>query len=243
MIILENTIDELNWMPIKEAIPHIFQRGLVFVTPDTPLWNTTLLLVPLHQLFARGIVVLEENKPIGRIGPKQILKKFLEQDYPKCMEAKTSNVMIEIGKLIDERSPINDVLKVFKQSNFAFVPVEKNEHVVATVSTRDFLPLVSKMEIDFPVSALASKLIFVSEEISIRSALTIMFEKNIRKIAIEESKEFHVIDQRSILDFLVNWAKAKSDLLSTSIKVLKKSAMLEINSDVGISYVAKKAYG
>lgn len=49
----------------------------VFLT--TPIRNTALFFITLRELYVNGIVVIDENKLVGRISPKHILNKILEE--------------------------------------------------------------------------------------------------------------------------------------------------------------------
>lgn len=236
---LENLAPQkLLEISIKKAMPHIFNRGLFYVAPSAPLRDVALFMIPLRELFASGIVVVSESKPIGRIGPKHVLQKFLELGYPKCLEIEARDIMVETGDQISESSPIRDVLKIFKATKFGFCPITNDGTLVATISTRDFLPIIAKMDIDMPVQNISSNLIFVSKGISIKSALGIMFEKNIRKMAIKDEKTIMIVDDRSLLNFLCYLEKDMPDVLSTSIDTLPKSHLADISLDTPLSKTA-----
>ena len=48
-------------LTIQDAFPHIFNKGTVYVAPDTPIRNIALFLIPLRELYTSGIVVMENN--------------------------------------------------------------------------------------------------------------------------------------------------------------------------------------
>ncbi|MDP3780997.1 MAG: CBS domain-containing protein, partial [Nitrosopumilaceae archaeon] len=178
----------------QDAFPHIFNRGTVYVAPDTPIRNIALFLIPLRELYTSGIVVMENNNPIGRISPTHILKKVVENGYPQCLAATARDVMVSIVREVRATFTLRAVLEIFRDTKFGFSPVMKNELLAGTISTRDFLPFIVKMGVERPANTIASDLIYINHKISIENTLRIMFEEDIRKIAIKEKGQVTIVD-------------------------------------------------
>ncbi|HXV51025.1 MAG TPA: CBS domain-containing protein [Nitrosopumilaceae archaeon] len=227
-------------MSIQEAFPNIFDKGTVYVAPDTPIKNVALFLIPLRELYTSGIVVMKDNKPIGRIGPTHILKKVLEFGYPQCLSLTAKDVMVGIVREVRATFMLREVLEIFKNSKFGFTPVMKNELLAGSISTRDFLPFIAKMEVDRQASTIASDLIYISQGISVENTLRIMFKKDFRKIAIKENGEVKIIDDRSLLGYLFSWEKGKPNALDTDIDVLPKSNVANFPHTISISKAAEE---
>jgi len=227
-------------MSIQEAFPSIFDKGTVYVAPDTPIKNVALFLIPLRELYASGIVVMKDNKPIGRIGPTHILKKVLEFGYPQCLSLTAKDVMIGIVREVKATFTLREVLEIFKNSKFGFMPVMKNELLAGSISTRDFLPFIAKMGVDRQASTIASDLIYISPGISVENTLRIMFKKDFRKIAIKENGEVKIVDDRSLLGYLFSWEKGKPNALDTDIDILPKSNVANFPHTISISTAAEE---
>lgn len=231
--------EKILGLSISDAVPHIFSKGTVFVAPSTALREIALFLIPLRELFVSGIVVMKENKPVGRIGPKHILEKVIEVGYQECLKLCAQDLMVGLPKIqILANFEIREVLEFFKDTKFGFCPIIRNDILAATVSTRDFLPLVSKMKLEQPVSTISSELIYTSSQISIENALRIILKKNIRKIAVKEKNTTKIVDDRSLLGYLFLWEFGKPNLVDTEIGVLPKSNVSELPSNTHISKVA-----
>jgi len=138
--------DEILDMSIQEAFPHIFNKGTVFVASDTPIKNIALFLIPLRELYTSGIVVMKDNKSIGRIGPSHILKKVLESGYPQCLSATAKDVMVSIVREVRATFALREVLEIFRDSKFGFTPVMKNELLEAQYPHVTFCHLLQKWE-------------------------------------------------------------------------------------------------
>jgi len=95
--------------------------------------------------------------------------------------------------------------------------------VVASLAIRDILPLIAKASISMPVKEIASRLISLNGETSVREALNSMLDKSIRNIGIkrelayqvdsgtivgderkEHAKPYRIINDRNILEFLLS---------------------------------------
>ena len=141
---------------------------------------------------------------------------------------------------LDMNSSLSKVLEVFDKTKFAFVPITANNSsdkigstrdstaeaeeaiVVASLSIRDILPIIAKMNIDRPIKDLSSQLISVDKNSSIRYAIDLMIKQGIRNIGISgdnnedssktnnhnnqnrKTKLLRIINDRKILEFLLS---------------------------------------
>lgn len=232
--------EEILDLTIQDALPHIFNRGTVYVAPDTPIRNIALFLIPLRELYTSGIVVMENNIPIGRISPTHILKKVVENGYPQCLAATAKDVMVSIVREVRATFTLRAVLEIFRDTKFGFSPVMKNELLAGTISTRDFLPFIVKMGVEQSANTIASDLIYINHKISIENTLRIMFEEDIRKIAIKEKDRVTIVDDRSLLGYLFSWETGKPNALDVDIDVLPKSNVANFPHTISISKAAEE---
>ena len=232
--------EEILDLTIQDAFPHIFNKGTVYVAPDTPIRNIALFLIPLRELYTSGIVVMENNIPIGRISPTHILKKVVENGYPQCLAATAKDVMVSIVRDVRATFTLRAVLEIFRDTKFGFSPVMKNELLAGTISTRDFLPFIVKMGVERPANTVASDLIYINHKISIENTLRIMFEEDIRKIAIKEKDQVTIVDDRSLLGYLFSWETGKPNALDVDIDVLPKSNVANFPHTLSISKAAEE---
>jgi len=232
--------EEILDLTIQDAFPHIFNKGTVYVAPDTPIRNIALFLIPLRELYTSGIVVMENNIPVGRISPIHILKKVVENGYPQCLAATAKDVMVSIVREVRATFTLRAVLEIFRDTKFGFSPVMKNELLAGTISTRDFLPFIVKMGVERPANAIASDLIYINPRISIENTLRIMFEEDIRKIAIKEKNQVTIVDDRSLLGYLFSWETGKPNALDVDIDVLPKSNVANFPHTISISKAAEE---
>ena len=233
---------DLTDIPIIDAAAHIFRRPCLFVDPTAQMLQIATFLAIGPQIYADGLVVIDDKKkPIGRISSKHIISNIIDIRYPECFELTALQIMDDFTGSLDKYSSLSKVLEVFNKTKFAFVPItandsgdkigstrdstateeEEEEELVASISIRDILPIIAKMNIDRPIKDLSSQLISVDKKSSIRNAIDLMIKQGIRNIGIRggnedgsktnkhnndnrKTKLIRIINDRKILEFLLS---------------------------------------
>lgn len=230
---------DLAGIPIIDAAAHIFRRPCLFVNPTAQMLQIATFLAIGPQIYADGLVVIDDKKkPIGRISSKHIISNIINIGYPEWLELTALQIMDDFTGRLDMNSSLSKVLEVFNKTKFAFVPitannsidkigstpdstVEEEEVVVASISIRDILPIIAKINIDRPIKDLSTPLISVDRSSSIRYAIDLMIKHGIRNIGIRgdnedssktnnhnnqnrKTKLLRIINDRKILEFLLS---------------------------------------
>jgi predicted transcriptional regulator len=235
-----NPLDSTN-IPIIDAAEHIFRRPYLFVNPTDQMLQIATFLAIGPQIYADGLVVIDgRKKPIGRISSKHIISNIIDMGYPECLELTALQIMDDFIGSLDKNTSLSKVLEIFNKTKFAFIPITSNDSsdkigtpnstleaegeekvVVASISIRDIMPIIVKMDIDRPIKDLSSSLISVDKNSSIRYAIDLMIKHGIRNIGITEDNEDHsrtsshnngtrktkllrIINDRKILEFLLS---------------------------------------
>lgn len=154
------------------------------------------------QIYVDGLVVTKDDRPVGRVGGKQILLTVLDSNYPQWLQINASQIMDDSGISAEMDSPLSKVLGIFRQTGFAFVPITHKGLAVASLAIRDVLPALAKTGIDEPLKPLSSTLVQVSKKNDLKNALRIMFERKVRNLIVKDGSNNYVINDRKILEFL-----------------------------------------
>ncbi|HEY7078133.1 MAG TPA: hypothetical protein VH500_00430 [Nitrososphaeraceae archaeon] len=196
---------DLATITIINAAAHIFRRPCLSVNPTDQMLQIATFLAIGPQIYADGLVVIDDKKkPIGRIDSKHIISNIIETGYPECLELTAVRIMDDFTGSLNKNSSLGKVLEIFDKTKFAFVPItannssniigstpnsrteEEEDELVASISIRDVLPIIAKMNIDRPIKDLSSTLISVDKNSSIRYAIDLMIKHGIRNIGIRE---------------------------------------------------------
>jgi CBS domain-containing protein len=238
---------DLAKIPIIDAAAHIFRRPCLFVNPTDQMLQIATFLAIGPQIYADGLVVIDDKKkPIGRISSRHIISNIIDVGYPKCLQLTALQIMDDYTGSLDKNSSLSKVIQIFYKTKFAFVPIttnnnsskkvgstfdsiseadaEEEQEVIASISIRDILPIIAKMNIDRPIKDLCSPLISVDKNSSIRYAIDLMIKHGIRNIGIRKdnnkgdnnsktnnhnnqnrnTKLLRALNDRKILEFLLS---------------------------------------
>jgi predicted transcriptional regulator len=195
---------KVEQVSINEAFPHIFKRPLLAVHPSDSLMTVGTFLAIGPQIYVDGLVVIESDRPVGRIGGQHIIQYILDKldDLPK---ATASDIMLQPASAIPASSPIGTALDIFAETYFAFVPVTIDNKAVATLSIRDVLKLAASSDLEIPVHQLSSPLFSVKNDVSIGDILETMMDRGVRNVITKDEKDvMRVINDRKVLEFLMS---------------------------------------
>lgn len=196
-------LSDLANATINEVAPHILGRQYFFVFPKEPLFQAALCMIPAIEIFIDGVIVMSDKHPVGRITSKPILKTYLSTEYPECLQVAAERIMTDLGGKIEMDSPLSDALEIFNRTKVAFAPVTEKGSLVSALAIRDILPLIAKSNITTPVSKISSPLKYADKSVTIREAITVMLENNIRKLAVKDKDVTCLLSDRELLDYFV----------------------------------------
>ncbi len=221
---------------IEELFPNISNRQCFFVYPNESVSHASICLIPAIEVYIDGVIVVENSKPIGRIGSKHILAAYY-QFGREIFYREAREIMHHTKDYITPNMLLKDLLNDMRLNRLGFVPLVSEKGMVV-VSIYDVLRLLTKLRIDEPVSTIGSRLTAIDEDYSIRDALRIMLEKNIRRLFIIKDGEIYAIVGRDILDFILNNEVIEGkhiDISNLNVCMIKKHKMLQIKPETSIS--------
>jgi predicted transcriptional regulator len=187
---------------IRDSVPQIFKRPYLSVLPNTTLMQIAPFMAIGPQIYVDGLVVLEGEKPVGKISSKQILLAIINSKYPDWLKKTALQIMDTSEISLEMDNPMSRAIDIFNQTSFAFIPITKSGLVVASLSVRDVLPVIMATNIHATLKDIASPLVILSKTTNLKLALNLMFQKKIRNIIVESSNGYGIINDRKILEFL-----------------------------------------
>lgn len=229
--ILELSLDEL--------VPNIFNRQYFFVYQDESMYMASVCLIPSIEVYVDGVIVIDNSKPIGRIGSKHILSAYYKLGR-EAFYKPAKDIMGDIKDYLTLNSLLKDLLEDFKRNKVGFAPVV-DDGVTAVASIYDILRVITKLPIDKTIVSIGSKVITIDVGYSIKDAIEAMLNNNIRRLFIKEDNEFYAVVGRDILGFIMEnevGSNTPIDISSISINVLQKHKMMKVGSSTRIKDAA-----
>lgn len=190
---------------ITDIVPHIFKQPVLSVSPADSLAQIGTFLAIGPQIYVDGLVVLEGQKPVGRIGGQHVIQYIL-QHRDGWFQSASSQIMSHSPSVVEASEPLSVALDIFRKTRFAFVPVTIDGKVTTSLSIRDILRVLTGKFVS-PAGEVSSQLVSVKYNTTIEKALELMLEKGIRNLAVlnESNDGIGIINDRKILEFLLSY--------------------------------------
>lgn len=238
------SLSQLKDMSIEEAVPHIFRRPLLEISPQTPLSQLAVFLAIGPQIYVDGMTVLIYRKPVGRIGGKHILNYIRNSNNSDWSNVFASDLMEENQISVESIDTISSVLTIFKKTKFAFAPVMMKGQAETSISVRDLLPIIVDAKLSESCKVIASTIVLSSEESDLESVIDLMLAENVRNVVIKKENCAVVINDRKILEFLFspvarNAIRQGKKLAEFSVGALNPNLVPIISTDLTISEGAR----
>jgi predicted transcriptional regulator len=187
---------------IRDVVPQIFKRPYLSVLPNATLMQIAPFMAIGPQIYVDGLVVLEGEKPIGKIGSKQILLTIINSKYPDWLKKTALQIMDNTDIYLEMDSPLSKVIDIFNETSIAFIPITKSGLIAASLSIRDLLPVIRTSTFDVKLKDIASPISISPKGTSLKVALNMMFQNKIRNIIVGSNNGYGIINDRKILEFL-----------------------------------------
>lgn len=229
---------------VKVAVPHIFRRPLLDVSPGTPLTQLATFLAIGPQIYVDGLAVTYDKKPVGRIGSKHILKYANSHKSFERTNVSASDLMDSEIKSIEADALLSELMIIFGRTRFAFVPVTVGGEITTAISIRDLLPLIAEAGLAGSSKLISSQNVSCSADTNLKDIINLMLSRNIRNIVVRHENETFVINDRKILEFLFSpdarmmFTKGK-ELTDINVGVLDLYSVSVMIDDLAISEAAK----
>ncbi len=219
-------------LTIEDVLPSIFSKQCFIAYPQESVYTAAVCLIPAIDVYIDGVIVIDDNnKPIGRIGSKNILKAYKEHGVG-VFNHEIREVMYATNDSLKIDSTVRDVINDIISHGFGFVPIINNESILSVVSIYDILKIILKMPLDLSIDKLGSKIITIDSNTSINDAVDIMLKNNIRRLFIKDNIPY-LVTGRVILNFIIENSISAIDVSNVSIDRLKiKGVVMNKDTDI-----------
>ncbi len=226
--ISESTLEQLFPQTLTET-------SCVYIEKDREVWIATEMCAQYIESNIDSIVVKENGKAIGIVGGYDVLdhlRKNPTADFQ--FEHKIEEIMFKGLPQINKTTKLKDLINFWKESRRAFAVIPKESGEFSPVSARKMLELGTRIKTDISVSSLPQKkIVNFSQDDSLGKVIDLMFKHNVRKLLLENSKQF--ISDRIIVGHISQLNKFEKDVdnyLDIPIKDLSLDYIHELKEDV-----------
>ena len=111
---------------LRDCVPQIFKRPYLSVLPDSTLMQIAPFLAIGPQIYVDGLVVVEGERPIGRIGSKQILLTIINSKYPDWLEVSAAQMMDNSRIYLEMDLPLSKAINIFMMIDKSYYFIYKS---------------------------------------------------------------------------------------------------------------------
>ena len=115
----------------------------------------------------------------------------------------TKELMTTPAITLEERTPIIDVIKTFKEKNIGFLPITKNNVIIGVITDRDVL--IRSMEsqnLNTPINQILTtgEIHFISPETTLIDAAKMMAEHKVRRLPVlNDGKVIGILTSKNLI--------------------------------------------
>ena len=101
--------------PISDVVPHIFKRPVLSVNSSDSLLEVATFMAIGPQIYVDGLVVLDAQKPVGRIGGQHIIQ-YIVQHQNGWLQSSASQIMSRSPSVVEASEPLSVAVDIFNKT-------------------------------------------------------------------------------------------------------------------------------
>ena len=179
---------------LKDLLPYsLSSTPAVSIRKENKMWIATCMLMHYLESFTDSLVVTEEDeKPIGVIGGKEVIKSIFENPSSDFFDKITvEQVMDKNLIIISEKIKLEELLEKWKQNRRAFSIIPNNLGGYSAISGRKLLEICANCITDVTISELPKKeIITFNRTDTMKDIISLMLQNNTRRLVLKNTNMF-----------------------------------------------------
>lgn len=221
---------DLNDCTIEEILPHLLiNSSMATIESKEKIWVATSMLSRFLTTFTNNLVTMESETPVGMLGSKEILQKFLKNPTHEFFsEHNVSEIMNRHLYITSPETKVFDLLKTMNHNGRDFALVRTTRGEFSTISARRLLEVGILCNTSIRISDMPSKkIVTFHNEDRIEHIITSMLGNNTDILILENTPFFitsqtifekidelnYLDDIEGFLDYQVRSLRMKSGLV------------------------------
>lgn len=179
---------------LKDLLPYsLSSTPAVSIRKENKMWMATCMLMHYLESFTDSLVVTEEDeKPIGVIGGREVIKNIFENPSSDFFDKITvEQVMDKNLIIISEKIKLEELLEKWKQNRRAFSIIPNNLGGYSAISGRKLLEICANCITDVTISELPKKeIITFNRTDTMKDIISLMLQNNTRRLVLKNTNMF-----------------------------------------------------
>lgn len=248
---LSKIIVEMSAIPISERLlkdllgDSMTSSLCVNVEKGTQMWVVIGMLVQALESFTDGVVVRENDKPIGLVGGKDVIEHLIDNPTSELFDKlKVEEIMERRIPTISQKTTLKELVDFWKNTRRAFALIPNEFLDYSAISAKKLLEIAIRCKTDVSIADIPKKkLATFNKNDSIGQVMNSMLNNKCRRLLLEETSQF--INDRMILETIsedLKYLRGVDDFLSIPISEFKLAQARVSTEDLTIPQVSKIMY-
>ena len=194
---------------LPETLTHSF---CIYVKKGQEVWVVAGMLAQFLESLTDSVLVLDDEKPVGAIGGKEIMENLLKNPTSSLFYGtKVEEIMEPNPLIITKETKYKDLMKQWQQRGRAYAVMENEWMHYSAISAKKILEIGMRCKTNLTIRDLPKKSpVTFKKEDSMGSIIKSMFENKTRKILLENSNKY--INDRIIIETITEKMRHLKDM-------------------------------
>ena len=136
-------------------------------------------------------------------------------NYEDWSSVRASDLMDNDISSVEMDSSLSNLLKLFAETKFALAPITNKSSLIGSIVIRDILPMIPELNLDTPVKMVASPIVRISMNETLKNSIDLMLKKKIRNLVVSpvgdhsNNNDNYIVNDRMILEFIFSYEGRK----------------------------------
>ena len=231
---------------VKELLPQTLTYSLcIHIEKGKEVWVVAGMLAQYLESATDSVLVMDEGKPIGTIGGKEIMENLLKNPTSSLFYgSKVEDIMDPNPLVITKDTRYLDLMDFWKKRGRAFAVIKNEWGHYSAISAKKILEIGMHCKTNLSISDLPKKpMITFKKDDSMESIIKSMFENKTRKILLENSNKY--INDRIIIETItekMGYLKEVDYFLNILANIVELEEARIIYDDLKINEISAMMY-
>jgi predicted transcriptional regulator len=231
---------------LRDLLPETLTYSLcIFIEKDREVWVVAGMLAQYLESATDSVLVLDDGKPVGVIGGKEIMENLLKNPTSSLFYGtKVEDIMESNPIFVTEDTKYSDLIKQWQKRGRAYAIMKNEWGHYSAISAKKILEIGMRCKTNISIRDLPKKPhVTFKKDDTMDSIIKSMFENKTRKILLENSNKY--LNDRIIIETITEKMRHLKDMdyfLNVPANTIELEEARIIPGDLTINEVSAMMY-
>lgn len=198
---------------LRELLPETLTYSLcIFIEKGKEVWVVAGMLAQYLESATDSVLVLDDGKPIGVVGGKEIMENLLKNPTSSLFYGTRVEDIMESNPItITDDTKYKDLMSQWQKRGRAYAIIKNEWNHYSAISAKKILEIGMRCKTNLSISDLEKKpRVTFKKDDTMESIIKSMFENKTRKILLENSNKY--LNDRIIIETITEKMRHLKDM-------------------------------